>query len=464
MSRIGTKHFDVIVIGGGSAGVAAAIAAQRNGARTLLVESGPSLGGELVSGLPIDGCLNARGEWIVGGIARELFKGCEALDGYIGPVFDWRLIWGVCVDPEAFKIAIVETVARHQVSVLLYSFAESVVTDGGHVKGVAVVNKSGRSILTADMFIDCSGDGDVAVLAGADSEKGSPNGEFQPVTLVFRMSNVDYQGYIEFVRDHPEQFILGESPITQGKSAAECAMEIYKAGYPFAGISAKGPLLGNAIATGDMYPTTAVYVWPTSVPRQEVGLNTTRIADLDATNPESLSQALTTLTDQVQKCIRFMKQCVPGFKNATLSGVAPRIGIRETRRIVGEYVLQTEDVVEGKKFEDGIAKGGHHVDIHGSGISQERQAVKGGSSYDIPYGCLIPKKLKNVLIAGRCLSSTRAANGSARVMGQCLATGEAAGVAAAMCIENGWQDVRDVPIRQLRSRLKEQGAILDGTH
>jgi hypothetical protein len=461
--QLRTRSYDVIVIGGGSAGVAAALAAKKNGASVLLVEAGPTVGGELVSGLPIDGCLNVRGEWIVGGVARELFDACDAAGGYIGPVFDWRLMWGVCLDPEVFKLAIVETLARRRVPLLLYTFVEDVVVDGGRVKGVVAVNKNGRTLLMADTFIDCSGDGDVAVLAGADSEKGSLKGEFQPVTLVFRMGNVDGQAYLEFVRDNPEEFILADHPFLN-KTKAECAMELYQAGYPFAGLSANGQLLGQAINSGEMYPCTSVYVWPTSMARREVGLNTTRLADLDATDTERLSEALSTLTDQVLTCLRFVKKQVPGFAAAHLSGVAPRIGIRETRRIVGEYVLTAEDVLEGEKREDGIAKGGHHVDVHGSGTYQRRQPVKDGQSYDIPYGCLVPQKLENVLVAGRCFSSTREANGSARVMGQCLATGQAAGTAAAMCVANGWSNVRQVPLPELRQRLKAQGAIIDGTH
>lgn len=461
--QLRTRHFDVIVIGGGSAGVAAALSAKKNGANVLLVEAGPTVGGELVSGLPIDGCLNVRGEWIVGGLARELFDACAAAEGYIGPVFDWRLMWGVCLDPEVFKLVIVETLARYRVSMLLYTFVEDVVVEGGQVKGVVVVNKNGRTLLTAHTFIDCSGDGDVAVLAGADFEKGSQKGEFQPVTLVFRMGNVDGQAYLEFVRDNPEEFILADHPFIN-KTKAECALELYKTGYPFAGLSADGQLLGGAINRDEMYPCTSVYAWPTSMARREVGLNTTRLADLDATDTERLSAALSTLTDQVLTCVRFVKRHVPGFEAAHLSGVAPRIGIRETRRIVGEYVLTAEDVLEGEKREDGIAKGGHHVDVHGSGTYQKRQPVKDGQSYDIPYGCLVPRKLQNVLLAGRCLSSTREANGSARVMGQCMATGEAAGMAAAICVARGWPDVRQVPVPELRQRLKTQGAIIDGTY
>lgn len=460
--RLRTRHYDVVVIGGGSAGVTAAIAAAKNGAQVLLIESGPAVGGELLSGLPIDGGLNALGEWIIGGIAKEFFDGCEPLGGYVGPVFDWRLNWAVCVDPEILKLVIVETLARHKVSLLLYTFAEDVVTDGNKMEGVVVVNKSGRTLVTADVFVDCSGDGDVATMAGAESERGGPRGEFQPVSLVFRMGNVDFKEHLEFVRDNPREFILAESPIIE-KTPTECAQEIFKSGLPFTVLSAEGSLLGQAIKSGEMYPTTAVYTWPTSIPRKEVGLNTTRLADLDATDTEELSKALSTLTDQVGMCHRFLQKCVPGFRHAYLSGIAPKIGVRETRRIIGEHILTAEEVINGRKSMDGIGKGSHHIDIHGSGTFQKRVPVNGGQSYDIPYGCLVPRSLENLLVAGRCLSSTREANGSARVMGQCMATGEAAGTAAAMCVTNGWLNVRNVPMLGLRETLKRQGAIIDGT-
>lgn len=458
------KHYDVVVIGGGSAGIAAAISAKKNGANVLMIEAGPALGGELVSGLPIDGCLNARGEWIVGGVARTLFDALNEVGGYIGPIFDWRLIWAVCLDPEMFKLVIVEMVARHSVPVLLYTFAEDVVLDQvGHVSGIIVVNKNGRTLITADVFVDCSGDADIAVQAGASHEQGGSNGELQPVTLVFRMTNVDYERYLTFIRDNPHEYILGESPIID-KSIEECAAEIYRSGYPFAGLSANAPMLRSAIQAGEMFPCTAIYIWPTSLQRREVGFNTTRIANLDATDTDSLSAALSTLTEQVNRAMRFAQSHLPGFESSFLSGVAPRIGIRETRRIVGDKTLRTRDVVNGVKFDDGIAKGGHHVDVHGAGTDQQRVPVESGMSYDIPYGTLIPRGLKNVLVAGRCISSEREANGSVRVMGQCLATGEAAGLAAAMMIEQGLGDTRDVPIVELRQRLKSQGAILDGTN
>lgn len=457
------RRYDVVVVGAGAAGVAAALAARKNGKRVLLIDAGPAVGGELVSGLPIDGCLNASGEWIVGGVARRLFDSAREIGGFVLPLFDWRLIWAVCVDPVTLSLAIVQTLAREKVDLLLYTLITDVVSDSGTVTGVVATNKNGQTLITADFFIDCTGDGDVAVAAGAPFELGGPNNTFQPVTLVFRMANIDYGKYLAFVRDNPDEYILGDSPVIGDRSKAECAKEIYDSGYPFAGLSASASVLGTAIESGRMYPCTAVYVWPTAPDRRELGLNTTRIANVDATDTEALSGTLSALSEQVGQCVRFVRDSLPGFEEAALSAIAPRVGIRETRRIMGEHVLDADEVVEGRKSEHGIAKGGHHIDVHGAGKDQVRVPVKDGKSYDIPYGCMIPRRVKNVYVTGRALSSTREAHGSATVMGQCMATGEAAATAASICIENGNADARSIDIQDLRSRLKEHGVVIDGT-
>lgn len=451
----------MIVVGGGCAGVGAAIAAARNGARTLLVEQGAFLGGDLVSGLPVLGCCNSLGDRIVGGVASELLDACRGMDGYVGCIFDCRTLWGECFSPDVMRLAIADALERGRVSVLLSTFAVGVAAEAGAVTDVALCNKSGRTSVAARMIVDCSGDADVAFAAGAKTEKGN-GGRFQPVSLVFQMAGVDFGALLEFVRDHPDEVIVAENPII-GKSSAECAAEIHKSGYPYLALSATGPLLSASIASGEIDPCAAVFMWPTSMKRREVGLNSTRIADIDATDVAALSAAAGPLMKQTAKAAAFLRRRAPGFAEAELSRIAPRTGVRETRRVIGEYVLQTEDVLEGRTSRDVIAKGGHHVDIHGAGTYQKRIPVKGGRSYDIPYGCLIPKGVRNVLVAGRCISSTREANGSARVMGTCLATGEAAGTAAALCVEQGRIDARGLPVGDLQSRLKAQGAILDGT-
>jgi hypothetical protein len=463
--RIRQEDWDVVVIGGGAAGVAAAIAAARNGARTVLVDAGPMIGGEMTSGIPIDGCLSTAGEWVVGGVIRDLFAECERLGGYIGPINDYRSLNVVAVDPEIMKIAVVNMVHAAGVKLLLYTFAEDVVMQGGRVEGVIVLNKSQRTLLRAKTIIDCSGDGDIAAAAGAPFEKGDETkGDLQPVTMVFRMMGVDTDRLLDFVVANPENFGLAEYA-DKRMTVQQAAAGLRKQGLAKAFLVAHGPLMQAGIARGELYATSMIAVTPVSIARKEVSLNTTRIGHLDATKTDKLSGVLPDLLEQVWMCAEFMRRNVPGFEGAVFSGIAPRIGIRETRRIIGDVVLEGEDIMQARKREDGIGKGAHELDIHLAGTGHVRSTIKDGGSYDIPWGCLLPKGLANVMIAGRCLSSTREAHSSARVMGTCMAMGQATGTAAALCASaNAWGgDVREIAVGRLRDVLRSQGAVLDGT-
>jgi hypothetical protein len=172
------------------------------------------------------------------------------------------------------------------------------------------------------------------------------------------------------------------------------------------------------------------------------------------------------LMDQILQCTHFINKSVPGFENAVLAGIAPRLGIRETRRIIGDYSLSGEEVLAARKSDNGVAKGCHHVDIHQSGTGQVRIPVADGGSYDIPWKCLIPKKLDNVLMAGRCVSADREAHGSMRVMGSCMGMGQSIGIAASIFVAGNasYTSVRDIPVQTVRSSLRDAGAVLDGTH
>ncbi len=454
------RNREVLVVGAGAAGVAAAMAAADNGAAVTVVEAHPYPGGELVGGLPIDGCLNARGEWLVGGPAQALFDGCRRRDGYIGPVFDWRLNWGVCLDPVAMRLAVVDELARRGVRLSLGSIAQSAEVTDGRLTSVEVAQRQGRARLAADLFIDASGDAALSALAGVECDQPAAD-VLQPVSLTFRVANVDLPALMTFIRDHPEELMLAESPVID-QSPAECAQALYDSGLPFVPLSARGRLLGAAIASGAVAPCTAVFMWPTSRARREVGLNMTRLAGVDATLNTAWSEALPKLAAQVEQGVAFLKNKVPGFGQAVLSDTSYAVGVRETRRIRGMAQLTDDAVKEARHTADGIARGAHHIDLHGAGTAQTRIPVRGGGSYDIPYGCLVPVGVANLLVAGRCISSTRAANGSCRVMGTCLATGQAAGTAAGMMAEQGIREAGGLEVQELRERLKGQGAVVEG--
>jgi len=168
MDNIATNgKYNTIVVGGGCTGIASAISAAKNGAKVLLIESGAFLGGDILSGLPIDGCLNARGEWIVGGVIREIFDQCARRNGYIGPLCDFRALWVVCIDPVVMQFAIIDVLKKYSIDVLLYSFVNGVEIADHKIRGVTVINKLGNTLYTSKVFIDCTGDGDIAVKSGA---------------------------------------------------------------------------------------------------------------------------------------------------------------------------------------------------------------------------------------------------------------------------------------------------------
>ena len=255
--------------------------------------------------------------------------------------------------------------------------------------------------------------------------------------------------------------MLKESPVIK-KTREECAEEVFKQGYPIAGLDAKGPLLKKAIVSGEMFETMGIYFMPVALSRNEIALNTTRVADIDATRSDQISSKLPELYFQVDKCASFLIKNIAGFEKAKICAVASKIGIRETRRIIGEYILTKDDVLSARKFDDVVAKCGHHIDIHGSRENQIRIPIPNGGSYDIPYRCLIPKKIENLIIAGRCISCDREANASMRQMGTCMATGQVAGVATVLSLRYNVFP-RNLIYEKLGIELERQGVILRGT-
>lgn len=459
------KHFDVVVVGGGSAGIAAAVSAARNGAKVALVEAGPMLGGELLTGMTIDGALNGRGEWIVGGVINDLLAICRQFDGFVAPLNDWRLIQYVAYDPEIMKIAVATLVFEAGVEVYLHSFADDVVNSDGQIDGIIVRNKQGRTLFAAETFVDASGDADLCFMANAAMLPSEQHSNPQPVSMMFRMSGVETEPLLAFVRDNPDFVAVGESEaIRGGRTDKQIVEEIYRQGQPCVFFKGTASFLGGAIVRGEMFPTALIMIQPTSALRKEVCINATRVSLKDPLSPTLMAGAMRTLVGQVLQCSRFLKANAPGFENAALSGIAPRIGIRETRRVEGDYILTEEDVLGARKRDDGVAKGCHHVDIHQDGTGQIRIPVADGGSYDIPLGSLLPKELRNVVVAGRCLSASREAHGSARVMGGCMAMGQAAGTLAALATrQNTKSDVRSIGVTRLRQTLLQQGAVLEGT-
>lgn len=415
-----TKDYtcDVLVCGGGPGGLCAAVSAARNGADTMLVERYGFLGGMATAGLVFPFMTRyAGGEQIIDGIFQELIERLDAKGGYGGPnrsaMFDTEVMKSVCDD----------ICLESGVRLLFHTMAVGTEVSNGRIERAIIHNKSGEQGIRASIHVDGTGDADLAYLAGVPCEKGRKgDGLAQPMTLCFRMGGVD----------------TARMPDRPGIT------ELYL----------------KARAEGRIDCPRNDVLWFRTMRDDEVHFNTTRIIRADGTNAEDLTKAEIDSRRQVEQYVSFLKSDVPGFENAYLTMTAPQIGIRESRRIVGEYVLTAEDLLSARKFEDCIARGSYNIDIHdpaGGGTVLKR--LPPGESYDIPYRSLVPKAIDNLLIAGRPISSTHEAHSAIRIMPIAAAIGEAAGAAAALCVRDNTIP-RGLDPALLRQALLAQGANL----
>lgn len=410
---------DVIIIGGGPAGICAAVAAAEEGADTLLVERYGFLGGMATAGLVNPFMPYRTGtEQVNAGAFQRMIDYFEAEGAW-----SHRPQSPDAFDPELAKLALDRMVQEAGVRRLLHTALLDVEVAGAVVKRVLTASKTGIQGLQARVFIDASGDADLAARAGAEFRMGRDEDGFcQPMTMNFRMANVDEDRM-------PDRNTINE-------------------------------LYNAAKDRGEIDNPRENCLWFYTTRKGEIHFNTTRVVKLDATRAGDLTLAEETARKQVRQMIAFLQRDVAGFEQAHLSVLPAQIGIRESRRVVGDYELTLDDVLEARKFEDGIARGCYPVDIHNpSGTGTVIQHLPPGEAYDIPYRCLCPRGFDNLLIAGRPISSDHAAHSSHRVMPIAACNGEAAGVAAAMCVRNG-SDIRGVDVQALRAKLKARGASI----
>lgn len=327
-----------------------------------------------------------------------------------------------------------------------HSFVDEVQREGEYIRSVTLTGKSGRIKVSGAMFVDASGDADVAYLAGAPTLQGREgDGLAQPMTMKFRMRGVDVEAIRKAMLADRENF-YHKTPFA----------ELEMGSIPLTGVSGfyKEWKAGGVPINRDQV---LFFIGPE---KDEVLINCTRVQGLSATDVEELTLAEEEGRRQVLMMAEFLQARVPGFAEASISSVAPQIGIRESRRIDGLYRLTMEDVVAGRHFEDGIAKSGYPVDLHDpSGKGVMAATIENDGSYSIPYRCLVARGPVNLLAAGRCISTTHEALATTRLTPSCMATGEAAGTAAALACKAGIA-AAEVDAALLRELLQAQGAIV----
>lgn len=445
------KAVDVVVVGGGPAGLVAALAAKRAGVDVLLIERHGYLGGLLTGGF-----VTKPQAPVVGGIPEELFERAIQLGGARGNI-RYRLRDGTYtyfmspIDPETMKRVAFEFVGEAGVKLLLHSLVVDSVTEGDAVTGVLVENKSGRQAILADVVVDASGDADVAAGAGAPYEVGRrKDGVAQPMSMMFRMGRVDVNQLVQYAKHHLDDFTFTYFPDIEGSIPEQSqSLNIVLEGFMSLQEKAsdelgyESPRIGLNVKTG--------------LGLGDIFVNATRITEGLATNIQDLTDAEVHVRTQVQECVAFLRTYVPGFKDSYLLDTPTEIGVRESRRIIGEYTLTLDDIVNRRKFDDVVAKGYGVIDIHEPGGRRLRfDAVE---EYQIPYRCLLPKKIDSMLVAGRCVSCDHEVLGTLRTIPACMYTGQAAGVAAALSVRYNTIP-RNVKVDALQQALIEQNVVL----
>jgi ribulose 1,5-bisphosphate synthetase/thiazole synthase len=405
---------DVIVVGSGSAGASAAIAAARTGAKTVLVERFGFMGGtstqvlDTFYGYYTPGSVAYK---VVGGVPDDVVTSLKSFGAAFERPNTYGAGTGVTYDPTILRVVWERLALEAGVKILYHSFCTDVLKDGNRITGVIVVGKRGLLKLTARVVIDCSGDADVCHQAGAPYERAGDIDPGQTLTTTFRMIHVDTERAAAF-----------------GKKAMWAKMD-------------------EASQTGRYDLPRKEGSWHITTQKGVVHTIMTRVADVDATDPVALTAAEIEGRRQTLEYVRFLKEYVPGYENAELSMFSEPIGVRETRRVYGRYRLTRDDCLSARKFEDAIAACGAPIEDHHGGTDTKWEYLPDGMTYDIPYGALLPKEVDGLLVAGRCFSATHDAHASCRSMAQMMAIGQAAGAAAALSIQ------KDTLPHELNTRL-----------
>ena len=434
---------DVVVVGGGTTGPIAAISAARQGKKVVLIERFGSLGGNLTLGL------NTKPSGaLVGGLPLEIWNLARSVGGagadYMAVVKNGGVKIASPCDPEIMKMLLTRLCASAGVQILFETVVSSPVLEGRTVRGVIIENKTGRQCITSKVVIDCSADADIAARAGAPYVMGSGGHAkvMQPVSMYFTMDRVDLVRLAEWARTSDDIPARAIPDNVEGLAYGLWLTGFNKSLRKFqedTGVRLQRDNITLKTADGRMY------------------VNGTRVNGIDVFDPVQFTGAVLECYRQIEGVARYLRERVPGFERARIEAIAPVLGVRETRHLTGEYTLTGPDSLGGTRFDDSIAADASALDIHEpKGADVDFQGLR---PYEIPYRCLLPQQVEQLLVAGRCISADHAAHARSRNMPACMATGQAAGIAAAVAIDEG-VSVRNVPVTKVQQKLRELGMPL----
>jgi ribulose 1,5-bisphosphate synthetase/thiazole synthase len=424
---------DVLVVGSGSAGSTAAIAAARvlqssePQAKVMLLERYGFLGGTSTAvldtfyGFYTPGTVSKK---VVAGIPDDVVAGLRKLDRIIERPNTFGAGTGVTYNPEFLKVVWERLAQQAGVDLLLHTFVTDVVLEDGRITGIVVDGKSGLGLIRPKMIIDASGDADVCARAQVPFEKAGDIDPAQTLTTTFKLANVNIAATRKLSR---ADFLA-----RMGEAADSGKYDLPR-------------------REGSVHITPIEGVMATIMTRLEVA---------DPTNPRDLTSAEIQGRHQALEYERFLRDYIPGYEAARLVTFSIQIGVRETRRVYGEYRLTRDDVLSARKFDDAVGLCGAPIEDHHAGASTKWLYLPDGATVDIPYRTLVPRKIENLYVAGRCFSATHDAHASVRSMAQCMAMGQAAGTAAALCLSQNSQP-RDLNVEHLQDKLRDAGAILE---
>jgi len=431
---------EVLVVGGGPSGLSAALAARRAGAEVILMERFGCFGGCITTvGMETLAWYRYEGTTDVQGIGIEM----ERLAAQMGGTVKWPYNESECLDADFFKVVADHLVKSSGIRPLLHTFATDVIMDGNTIRGVITESKSGRRAIIADRVIDCTGDADIAYMAGAEYRKTAKN-EMMGMTTVFNASGVDKEKFVKYTEKNPATYEDWSRTWDQETSGKEDSLQSPYLDREFEEARALGVIPPQTTNIGGSWSAL-------TKAGEATNLNLAHMMEVDATDVEDLTRAEMEGREQAMYALQALKSVVPGFENAKLRNFGMTIGTRDSRKIIGRYNLTSEDVRNEAKFDDTIGIFPEFIDGYNILILPTT-----GRYFQVPYGCLVPPSVQNLLVAGRCVAGDKTSHCAMRNMMACTVTGQGAGTAAAVSLKEGL-GTHDVDVKVVQEELLKQG-------